>query len=362
MRVGLIGTGMICNIAHVPAWRNLPDDVEIVAAADIDGGHARHTADAHGIAYWTDDPQRMLDTQDLDIVSVCAPNSYHKPWTLAALRAGAHVLCEKPVATSYQDAAEMYDAAEQASRVLLVGQCLRFRTDNQAAKALVEAGYLGDTYYAEAGAMRRRGVPEWGLFHIREHSGGGPVLDIGVHALDTVLWLIGSPRVVSVSGATYARIATQDEGLRKSQADSGAPEGVSEPRRYDYREFDVEDLGVGFLRLENGTTITLRASWAANIPDGTGSTYILGTRAGLALNPVRLTGTLGPYQADTLPIIPGADEPFVIGHMRQAAHMLRAIRGEDELLVQRGEVLNVIRALEGLYRSAALGREVWLDR
>jgi len=361
LRVGLIGTGMICNIAHVPAWKALPDEVEIVAAADVVASHARGTAEAHGIPYWTDDPQRMLDTQELDVVSVCTPNVYHKPWTLAALRAGAHVLCEKPVAPGYQDAAEMFAAAEQAGRLLLVGQSLRFRSENQAAKSLVEMGLLGDAYYAEAGAMRRRGVPQWGLFHIKAHSAGGPIYDIGVHALDLVLWLIGNPRVVAVSGATYTRIANQDEGLVQSEAESGAPEGVPEPRPYDYREFDVEDLGVGLLRLENGMTIVIRASWAANIPEGTGGTFILGTRAGLALNPVRLIGTVGRYQADTTPIIPGRDEPFAAGHIREAAHLVRAIRGQEELLVKKEEVLNVIYALESLYRSAERGEEVQLD-
>ena len=360
LRVGLIGTGMICNIAHVPAWRALGDDVEMVGAADIVASHAQGTAQAHGIPHWFDDPQRMLDELDLDVVSICAPNVYHKPWTLAALDAGAHVLCEKPVATSYQDAVEMYAAADAAGKLLMVGQSLRFRSENVAAKALADAGYLGQAYYAEAGAMRRRGVPEWGQFHMMEHSGGGPIYDIGVHALDLVLWLIGSPRVVAASGATYTRLANRDEGLVTSQADSGAPEGVPTARPYDYREFDVEDLGVGFMRLENGMTIVLRASWAANIPEGTGSTFILGTEAGMALNPLRLIGTLGPYQADTTPVVPGKDEFFAMGHIREAAHFVRAIRGEEELLVTRDEVLNVIHALEGLYQSAETGKEVQL--
>lgn len=360
LKVGLIGTGMICNISHVPAWRALADDVEIVGAADVVADHARGTAEAHGIPHWYDDPQRMLDELQPDIVSVCTPNRYHKPWTLAALAAGAHVLCEKPIATSYQDAVEMYDAAEAAGRLLMVGQSLRFRAEGLAAKALAETGCLGEAYYAEAGAMRRRGVPTWGQFHMAEHSGGGPIYDIGVHALDLVMWLVGSPRVVAVSGATYTKLANRDEGLITSQAASGAPEGVPSARPYDYREFDVEDLGVGFLRLENGMTVVLRASWAANIPEGTGTTFILGTKAGMALNPLRIIGTLGPYQADTTPLLPDRDESFAMGHIREAAHFLRAIRGEEELSVKREEVLNVIHALDALYRSAQLGAEVRL--
>ncbi len=361
LRVGLIGTGMICNIAHVPAWRALADQVEIVGAADVVAEHARGTAQAHGIPHWYDDPQRMLDELRPDIVSVSAPNSYHKPWTLAALAAGAHVLCEKPVATSYRDAVEMYAAADAAGRLLMVGQSLRFRSENQAAKSLAESGYLGDVYYAEAGAMRRRGVPTWGQFHMAEHSGGGPLYDIGVHALDLVLWLIGSPRVMAVSGVTYTKLANRDEGLVTSQADSGAPQGVPNARPYDYREFDVEDLGVGFLRLESGMTVVLRASWAANIPEGTGNTFILGTKAGMALGPLRIIGTLGAYQADTTPLVPDRNEPFATGHIREAAHFVRAIRGEEELSIKREEVLNVIHALEGLYRSAQTGAEVRLD-
>ena len=361
LKVGLIGTGMICNIAHVPAWRDLADHVEIVGAADVVAEHARGTAEAHGIPHWFDDPQRMLDELRPDIVSVCAPNRYHKPWTLAALEAGAHVLCEKPVADNYADAVEMYDAAEAANKLLMVGQSLRFRSENMAAKSLTDAGALGEPYYAEAGAMRRRGVPTWGQFHMLEHSGGGPIYDIGVHALDLVLWLVGSPRVQSVSGATYTRLANQDEGLLTSEADSGAPEGVPSARPYDYREFDVEDLGAGFLRLENGMTIVLRASWAANIPEGTGNSFILGTRAGMALNPLRLIGTVGAYQADTTPIVPGRDEAFAMGHIRETSHFLRAIRGEEELSVKRDEVLNVIHALDALYRSAQSNAEVQLD-
>jgi len=204
-------------------------------------------------------------------------------------------------------------------------------------------------------------VPTWGQFHMAEHSGGGPIYDIGVHALDLVLWLVGSPRVAAVSGVTYTKLANRDEGLVTSQADSGAPQGVPNARPYDYHEFDVEDLGVGFLRLENGMTIVLRASWAANIPEGTGSTFILGTQAGMALSPLRIIGTLGAYQADTTPLVPDRNEPFSMGHIREAAHFLRAIRGEEALSVKKDEVLNVIHALDGLYRSAQTGAEVRLD-
>ena len=148
--------------------------------------------------------------------------------------------------------------------------------------------------------MRRRGVPKWGMFHMREHSGGGPLCDIGVHVLDALLWIMGNPKVTAASGAAYLKIANQDEGLKMSLADSGAPVGVFDPRPYDPHEFDVEDMAAGFLRLENGATISITASWAANVPEGVGGTFILGTLGGLRLRPLTLVRNIGSYQGEGL--------------------------------------------------------------
>ena len=361
LRVAIIGAGMIANVGHIPAWRDLGDEVEVVAVASLHMQSARGTAERHEIPLAYDDPQRMLDETEPDIVSICTPNVYHREWALAAFRSGAHVLCEKPIATSYADAVEMYRAAESAGKILFVGQSGRFSGEMRAAKELVDAGSLGEIYYAEASALRRRGVPTWGKFHMKEHSGGGPLYDLGVHVLDAVLWIMGNPLVVSASGVTYAKLAASDEDLLTTLADSGAPVGVFTPRPYDWREFDVEEMAVGFLRLENGGSISIKASWAANVADGTGGTFLLGTKGGLHLRPLRLIGTLGRYQVDATPKIP--EEPSIpfYGPWRQAAHFVNVIRGHEDLIVSRDEVLNVIRALEGLYRSAREGREVSLD-
>jgi predicted dehydrogenase len=360
LRVAIVGTGMIANAGHIPAWRDLEDDIEIVGVSDLYPERAQRTAERHGIPRAYGDQARMYSELEPDIVSICTPNVSHTPLTIEALEAGAHVLCEKPVAVSAVDAMRMFDTAEQVDRILFVGQSGRFHSGNVAAKELAESGQLGEIYYAETMAMRRRGVPTWGMFHMKEHSGGGPLCDIGVHVLDALLWIMGNPKVTAASGAAYLKIANQDEGLKMSLADSGAPIGVFDPRPYDSHEFDVEDMAAGFLRLENGATISIRASWAANVPEGVGGTFILGTRGGLRLRPLTLVRNMGSYQVDVTPRVPSdPDIPFY-GHWKETAHFVRVIRGQEELIVKPEEVLNVMGALDGLYRSASEGREVRL--
>ena len=360
LKVAVVGAGMIANAGHIPAWKNLEEDAEIVAVCNRGLERARDTAERHRIPRAYDDCARMLAETEPDIVCVCTPNVSHKEYALAALDAGAHVFCEKPVAAGYADAVEMYERAEAAGRILFVTQTGRFAGNVLAAREIAGAGHLGRMYYAETALLRRRGVPTWGRFHMKGASAGGPLCDLGVHALDALLWIMGGPRVVAASGAAYTEIANRDEGLVESLADSGAPVGVFDPRPYDAEEFDVEDMAAGFLRLENGATISLKASWAANVPDGTGGAFILGNKAGLKLNPLTLIGTLGRYQSDTAVNVPAdPDIPFH-GHWMAAAHLVRVLRGEEELLVKKEQVLNVINALDGLYRSAAEGAEVRL--
>ena len=360
-KVAVIGTGMIANSAHIPAYKALAGDVELVAVADILEERAKLTAQHHGVPRAYGDWQRMLDEVKPDIVSVCTPNVYHKGPTIAALKGGAHVLCEKPITVSTQDANEMYDVAESAGRELFVTQTSRFTQKSMAAKRFADTGKLGETYYAETASLRRRGIPKWGVFHIKEHNAGGPIYDLGVHALDLLIWIMGNPEIVAVSGMAVTKFGNKDENLETSLADSGAPIGVITPRPYDYREFDVEDFASALFRLENGATIMLRTSWAANVPNNPGKTFILGTEGGLQVSPsLEYITNVDRYQANIAVKVPSdANVPFV-GHHNYVEHVVRVLRGEEEKIVKRAEVLNVMRALEGLYRSSELGQEVRL--
>jgi len=362
LRVAIVGTGMIGSTAHAPAWSALPDDVEIVATADILPERAERVAAGYSIPAHYGDWQQMLDEVKPDIVSVCTPNCHHKAPTIGALRSGAHVLCEKPIAPGYTDAKEMFDVAESVGRELFITQTARFNSAADAAKEYADKGLLGDIYYAETAAIRRRGIPKWGVFHIKEHNAGGPVYDLGVHAIDMLFWVMGSPKAVAVSGQTVLKFGNKDEDLATSLFDSGADAGLLfEPLPYDYRDFDVEDFASGYIRMENGAVVVLRTSWAANIQQGAGSSFILGTAGGINFDPFTYVANQDRYMVETKPNLPGGPGMAFSGHFRYMAHAVHVLRGEEEKIVKREQVLNVIKALDGLYESAELGREVRLD-
>ena len=359
LRIGVIGAGSIAT-AHLDAYAAHPD-VDLIAIADINLDRARAVADRYGAARAYDDAHELLAADDIDGVSICTWNDTHALWAIAAIEAGKHVLVEKPLSRTVAEAVEIEKAAASSDRVVQVGFVRRHSPNCQVLKSFIDAGELGEMYYAETASLRRRGVPQWGMFHMKEHNAGGPIYDLGVHALDALLWIMGNPKVVAVSGQTYTKLANQDEGLKTSLADSGAPLGVFDVRPYDYREFDVEDMAAGFLRLETGATVSIKTSWAANIPEGMGGTFILGTRGGLRMRPLTLIRNLGSYQVDVIPKVPQDPNIAFYGHWKETAHMLNVIRGEEEMMIKREEVLNVIRALDGLYQSALEGREVCLD-
>ena len=362
-RVALIGCGMICNSAHFPALDILAAEglVEVVAVADIRPDAARETAERHHVKAWYADPQEMLDKEKPDFVAVCTPNVYHKQWTIAALRAGADVACEKPIATSLKDAEEMWAVAEETGRHLFPCQCMRWRNYMMQSHELVQNGELGTPYFADVSFIRRIGIPTWGMFHMKEHNFGGPFCDLGVHLIDSLLWVCGDPKVEAVSGSAFTKIANQGEDILLSIAESGAYAGVFTPRPYDYHEFNVEDLATGFLRLSGGFSVNFKFSWAVNLPTTNLDMCICGDKRGLSVNGETLYKNVGRYQSEMK--MKWFDNGAYKGapfeqHRYMYRHMMDVLEGKAEYLIRKEQNLEVTKAIECFYRSAELGREV----
>ena len=299
----------------------------------------------------------MMDELRPDIVSVCTPNVSHRTYTEAALQAGAHVFCEKPVAASYADAVVMYAVAEAADRHLFVTQTSRFSGANTAAKQLADSGHLGEMYYAETSAFRRRGVPTWGRFHMKEARRRPPLRH----------WC---PR---------ARCPAVDHGQPQSGGRLGRDvhqAGRPARRRWLHR-WPTAARQRACSRPETTTLASTMSriwplafcAWKTVPPLAFGpvgrpicpmapaapSSWAQG---GLTFNPLTFIGTLGRYQADTrLNVPPDPSVPFS-GHWKAAAHFVEVLEGRAELIVKKEEVLNVMAALDGLYRSATEGEEM----
>lgn len=361
LKVALISAGMIANAAHLPAYVNLSGEVDVVGISDPNERAARETAQRFGVPNVFADAEEMLKALEPDLVSITTPNVAHKPMTMLALSHGANVVCEKPVAITYRDAAEMYSAAEKAGLRLVACQTVRYYPEHLVAKDIVSSGALGEIYFAELSRIRRRGLPRWGSFHKREINGGGAMCDIGVHLLDTTLWVMGNPGVQAVSGVSSNRIAKRGEDIVFSMAEAGAPLGFyGGGCSYTPEEFENEEFGAGTIRLDGGCLLNFKVGWAANLPNMT-SFSIMGDKAGIQVPELNVVTTYGKYQADVKPrwFNEGRykDKPFY-GHWHLLENVVNALKGREEFMVKPEETLNVTLALDAFYRSAALGREV----
>lgn len=275
VKLGLIGAGGIAQ-AHCRAISNI-DGVKLIAAADIVESNVKRTAERWDIPKTFTDYNEMLKMDELEGVVVCTPTAIHAPPTVAALNAGKHVLCEKPMEATLEAATEMVRAAHENDKILMIALKLRFNPVVMKAKEIVEAGTLGDIYYAETVADRRRGNPG-GSFIRKETAGLGASADIGVYALDTALYLMGHPKPVTVSGMTSNYL---------SKHNTWNPS---------LRETEVEDFATGWIVFDNGIRLVFKTCWCMNM-DSLGGTIFLGTKAGLR---VGIGEVRGPQEGITI--------------------------------------------------------------
>lgn len=361
LRVAVISCGMIANAAHIPAYKNLQDKVDIVAVCDVNPISAEQTAKRFDIPAWYTDAEEMLQKERPDLVSVCTPNALHKKMAMLALSYGAHVACEKPIALTYADAKEMFDYAREKDRVLFACQVVRYNEEYQVAKEFMDDGTLGKVYYSEFSLIRRRGVPKWGMFHRKDASGGGALCDLGVHLIDAALWVMGSPKFTAISGMASAEIAHNETNILTSLAESGAPAGVFNARKYSPEEFEVEEFAAGSIRLDNGCCLNFKTSWAVNLPNEYAMSFA-GSKAGLLLPKVELLSTMGHYQADIQPRLFPQERRFAKeafpGHFFLFENAVDHILYGTPLMVKPEETLNVAAIIDAFYISAAENREV----
>ncbi len=227
----------------MPAIKKLPD-VNIMAVCDANEEVAKCAAERFDVPNVLTDYKKMLEMPEIDAVHVCTPNFLHMPPTVDALSAGKHVLVEKPLARNAAEGKLMVEAAEKSGKKLMVAQNMRFNPDSQCLKRFIDAGDLGDIYFARVWALRRRGVPSWGVFTDKEKQGGGPLIDIGVHVLDLTLYLMGHPKPISASGQTFTKIGNE-------------PGHVGMWGPWDWKNYTVEDYAAAFVRLDNRASLRI---------------------------------------------------------------------------------------------------------
>lgn len=353
IRVGVIGCG--AGLFHLQGYSEDPR-VKIVALAGLDSDRCAKLARDFEIPRVYTEYQELLADHDIDAVSVVVPNNLHLPVAKAAFEAGKHVLVEKPLAGTSADGAEMVTEAHKHDRLLGIAFQRRWRHDVQIVKEQIEAGEMGDIYYAKAYWMRRAGIPGWGSwFTSKASAGGGPLIDLGVHVLDMALYMLGNPGIASVSAATYGHIGSQGKGNWPGTA----------PRTGGSNTFEVEDLATAFLRFDNGGTLLLEAAWAAytEMTDEFG-VQIYGSNGGAKIHSKDYAdvGTLQLFSdvADTA----NDSRPRLIhrsGHAYITRNFVDAILNGTPLSPNGEEGLDRVRTIEAIYRSAELGREITLD-
>lgn len=349
-RVAFIGAGAIVQRGHIPAFQRIAN-TEAVAVCDVNEERAQAVAVEAGIPQAYQSYDQMLAEVQPDIVVVATPNVFHKPMSIAALQAGAHVLCEKPLALTYADAKEMFDVAAQQGRTLTVGTHYRWSAPMRAAKAHVDAGFFGDIYAARTVWQRRAGIPGYGSwFTNKDLAGGGSLLDIGIHALDRALFLMDYPQPVTVSGELFGKFGPRAMGLGGWGSDILPPTANA--------RFDVDDLGWAFVRFANGVVLQFQVAWATHLPEQF-YTEIYGTNGGASVgnrDSVELYTTLNGQQAKIAVDVP----PDTLGsYPRLIESFVRYLDGDPSAeIVTPRQALTAVRIIDGIMRSAAAGQEV----
>lgn len=351
MRVGIIGCGNISN-CHLGGYKALPELVELVACCDIDEEKAKNYASKNGFANYYTDYNDMLQKEELDAVSVCTWNAAHADAAIAALNAGCNVLCEKPMAMNAQQAIAMKEAADKSGKLLMIGFVRRFGNDADILKKFVDAGTMGDIYFAKATYLRRSGCPG-GWFGDKRYAGGGPLIDLGVHVIDLCRYLAGKPKPVAAFGVTYDNLGDNRANNKK--------DWVSKSNLGIDFQYTVEDFATALIRFDNGMTLNVEAAFNINIKNDTGNIELFGTKSGARIDPqIEFFSDMNNMFVD---IRPSGNTALNFDGLfnREIKHFVDCVRDGIPCISPAEDGVTLMRILDAIYESAATGHEVLIQ-
>ena len=350
LKIGVIGVGNISEL-HIDAYLNNPE-CELYAFCDIDEGRLKEKADKYKISRrYTDCREMLRALPELDAVSVCTWNCAHADCAIAALEAGKHVFCEKPMAMNAQQAEAMRAAAQKAGKVLGIGFVRRHADDAAFARELVQTGKAGEIYYSRANYIRRNGNPG-GWFSDKELSGGGPLIDLGVHVIDLVRYIVGNPRPVSVYGATFSKLGARHKVKDKRFDVSAGSRGKEDI-------CNVEDLATALIRFEDGSVLHAEMSFALNVEKDSGRIELFGTKGGITIDPaVSFHTEFADRLADITFPTPVAYDG--VAFRREIGNFVDAVLRGAPLLATADDGVEMMKILDAVYESARTGHEVIL--
>ncbi len=346
VHVGIIGTGSI-SAYHMEGYLRL-EGVKVVAVCDCNLQRAEKFAQKYGVPHVFDDYKELLKLDEIQAVSITTWNNYHAQISIDSLSAGKDVLCEKPIAMNAEEAKQMIEAAQKTGHLLMVGFVRRFGQNTKIVKDFIDKGILGDIYYAKISYMRRWGNPG-GWFSDQSRSGGGPVIDLGVHIIDLVWYLSGKPRASSVYASTFHKL-----GLRPEL------KGIAKYNSSDYSEYnDVEDCAAAMIKFENGMTVFFETSWVLNVKEDVVQLQLFGDKAGVQMEPVfELYETKENYMVNTLPVLTQDDNSFVNNFNEEIQHFVDCVREKKDSMNPGEDGLRIMEIISAIYESARTGHEV----
>ena len=339
IKIGVVGLG--AGHWHLKNYQSVPG-VTIQALCDQNVDALERVKNEFHVPQTFTEFDKFLDAADIDAVSPAVPNFLHRPMTLAALDRGWHVLCEKPMALNAAEAIEMRAKVRATGRKFMIHFNQRFRAEHQYFKALIDSGSLGEIYYASTGWRRMRGIPKFGgWFGQKKMSGGGPLIDLGVHMLDLTRWLIGSPKAVTVSASTFSHLG---ESLAREQS----------------KEFDVEDLATALIRFDNGTSLILEVNWALNFEEREKIFLELsGKKGGLSNVTFDYKDTTTCiFREENGAMVKTVPLKYPESFEHAQAHFIRSIREDFEPSAGASDGVEIMRILDAIYASALHQREV----